>query len=967
MAALRARELAGGTFAPPGSGRATASRPHGALAAALGAARLYRRAPPRLTVPMPSLLAQAPLLGQCVVLGFSRCGGYLYSYSFDAGLRFQLEVWALAPPGTGGFVGRRHTDLPAGSGGGARIRLHAAVPLFPSADWAAASAMGALLDGEAVRVTLWEPPDSGCIVALGFLHEKAPPPPPSSGGMRPAARASAGAPSRVPLPCHVTIVPSPSRVPGAPMFHDAPTLLAPPEAGGGHSSADADGARPVPVPPAVLAALNGPGDDEGDDADEEDDDELDADDGPHGRADMPPPRSSLNAVHFSFTVQAPYPRPVVLGLDRVVAAGQGAATTYRYRLVLNSGDALRVVTFRVRPGGGLPGVGGGDDAAYVDAASDGTASPAWPWWAELTATARAHTQATLADADGARSYVAAAGLGEALSARAAVLLASSTRAAVDETPSAVDHRHLHPALASAHTVWGVGAGTGAPSSAVTPAFVNAHGVPVYLQPALAALDSAVVRATDGDATDGDGGYQLDPRCACGSVVVESLRVLDVEQLLRTTVRGRAVNYDARLVAVAHTGEAVSRGWAAAPSASSSEDEDGAGTAGYSVVQLTPTPSTLVVDSRYVVVAVVVDHRLEETPASRAGAAAQPAATVPADPQLRASAGNDAGAAGGGVDLALLLADDTVGQAAAAASERQHDEAISRAAEAITAGQPQPVAGAGGAPRRVLRYGGAAADALAKDTSGSSAADLDTSTSSVHSGGSAVAGAAAAATNTSLASDWDDVLTDESASSSASPPTTGTPSPTAAPGQRNGFAASVTDGTGVGMAAAAAGPPRAGDPWDPAFEHPLGPPTAAVDAAPAAPARNALAAVADAAVSAPRRESETLLATAAEPGTGKALVANAAPPVRSQLVVCLDVATGAIRVLRLGKLPPHQQPAFDRGLPAITSQLVTQLRASLVPATSLPGRLSRELSNDALLSGQSLKRLPHPNLPLAVVL
>jgi len=102
------------------------------------------------------------------------------------------------------------------------------------------------------------------------------------------------------------------------------------------------------------------------------------------------------------------------------------------------------------------------------------------------------------------------------------------------------------------------------------------------------------------------------------------------------------------------------------------------------------------------------------------------------------------------------------------------------------------------------------------------------------------------------------------------------------------------------------------------------------------------------------------------------------PVRSQLQLCLDLTTGGVRVLRLSKLPPHQQPAFDaaqRGktgapslvLPALTSALVRDLRATLVPPTTLAARLSRELSNDALLAGVSLTRLAHPWMPLVVVL
>ena len=90
LASLRNRELVAGGFAQP-LNDPTFPPPHGQLARQL-CNRLYKRTPARLTVPMRSLLAQAPLLSQCVALGFSRCGGFLYSYSFDANLRFELQV-----------------------------------------------------------------------------------------------------------------------------------------------------------------------------------------------------------------------------------------------------------------------------------------------------------------------------------------------------------------------------------------------------------------------------------------------------------------------------------------------------------------------------------------------------------------------------------------------------------------------------------------------------------------------------------------------------------------------------------------------------------------------------------------------------------------------------------------------------------------------------------------------------------
>jgi hypothetical protein len=106
------------------------------------------------------------------------------------------------------------------------------------------------------------------------------------------------------------------------------------------------------------------------------------------------------------------------------------------------------------------------------------------------------------------------------------------------------------------------------------ALSNAIGIPVVLLPALHALDGAA-----------------DARALCGAVAVETLRTLDIERLLAATVRGRAVNYDARLVAQLSTEEAIARGWA---------DADAG----------VERASRLAQDCRYALIAIVVDSRLD---------------------------------------------------------------------------------------------------------------------------------------------------------------------------------------------------------------------------------------------------------------------------------------------------------------------------------------------------------------------
>ena len=161
-------------------------------ARSFGPGRLHTRIPPSLALPMESLFQGIPGAQSCVFLGWARSGGYLLSYSFDGALRFELQAWQFAP----------HRPL----------RLHVVSPLFPAADWSASSSMGGLVDGTQVRVAIWEPVDSGCMVVTGFLHERSA--------------------SRVPMPYYVTVLPGLGPAPTTPGYGDACVMegvVAPPQ------------------------------------------------------------------------------------------------------------------------------------------------------------------------------------------------------------------------------------------------------------------------------------------------------------------------------------------------------------------------------------------------------------------------------------------------------------------------------------------------------------------------------------------------------------------------------------------------------------------------------------------------------------------------------------------------------------------------------------------------------------------
>jgi hypothetical protein len=209
-------------------------------------ARIYSAVPAHLQMPVAALARAEPAIVRSVMLGYSRCGHFLISYAYDEALRFELLLWRVAlGPAVGGAwrAGSSAAAAPAAtSPPRAALSLHASAPLFSPVDWAGEGALGAMLDGSAVRVRVWEPPDGGVLVALASLAD----------GFGSDAKRRA----------HVTVVPSPffgAAARSAPLALRAPGAgvlgVAPPSLNALHFSYDAGGAA---CAPGCLAALAPP-------------------------------------------------------------------------------------------------------------------------------------------------------------------------------------------------------------------------------------------------------------------------------------------------------------------------------------------------------------------------------------------------------------------------------------------------------------------------------------------------------------------------------------------------------------------------------------------------------------------------------------------------------------------------------------------------------------------------------------
>lgn len=158
-----------------------------------------------------------------MLLTYSRCGRFLLSYTFTDSLRelaFDLQIWRVAASLTAGATtttdpadGHLRQHVPHA------VALFATAPLFVRADFFEESTMGCLLDGSAIHVSLWEPPDSGCLVVFGSLDRDQLVGSQSTVGSSPRGRGRN---------VHVTIVPTPYAAGGT----LRPTLYAPPTSTG---------------------------------------------------------------------------------------------------------------------------------------------------------------------------------------------------------------------------------------------------------------------------------------------------------------------------------------------------------------------------------------------------------------------------------------------------------------------------------------------------------------------------------------------------------------------------------------------------------------------------------------------------------------------------------------------------------------------------------------------------------------
>jgi hypothetical protein len=97
-------------------------------------------------------------------------------------------------------------------------------------------------------------------------------------------------------------------------------------------------------------------------------------------------------------------------------------------------------------------------------------------------------------------------------------------------------------------------------------------------------------------------------------------------------------------------------------------------------------------------------------------------------------------------------------------------------------------------------------------------------------------------------------------------------------------------------------------------------------------------------------------------------------VRSRLALLVSSATGAARVLSLTRLPAAAQPAFDlrraggggvRSLAAVTSAVVDEVRSAIF-RPPLAARETREVNNEPVLRGRTLKVLANPAAPVALI-
>ena len=1052
-AALLPRKTFSARAAPRGLRNSASAATRTRLRERAGAASSRQRFHSRvaLAIPMESLFRSTGAQG-CIFLGWSRCGTYLLSYSFDSGLRFELQAWR--------FASNRQP------------RLHIVTPLFPNADWGAASTMGGLVEGTSIRVCIWEPPGSGCLVVTGFLHERSA--------------------FRVPMPYHVSIIPGLGPRPettayfDACVLGDAPRLAVPSQIATSDASRqqqqqlsandDADSA----VPHSWLIDVDV--DDHAAVAAETDDVQANTA-GPHHGV------CAVNAAHFSYTVQAPYPRPSIVGLEAVApqskpGCGPPPCHSRTYRLSLNCGDSLKIVTFAVRCVGESPSsrcnlhstslVNTPSAAAAATAAATSSSAPAW--FIDTSIAAARETHATLADSTIAAHY--------ASRLDTTARLSSNSDDTGGKTTMASTVSSLGPSSSLAENSRD---GFTFSVPARTTSIVAHTGTVLTTLPALHSLDPIA-----------------DPRALCGSVFVLECVTIDYERLLGMTVKGRLLNYDARLVLMQDSqqqrrttllssstaiddraeangggdddhkddGDVVDIGdssWGEAQFDRRHHSEKCSGSAGSSAAataecRRAATAATSsaqrddagVVDSgdaRFAIICVMLDHRIDVQPQAKIPERALAAPPLCGPASALSSSTETASAvllsSSSAVASTRPLASNSVKRMSDAVDEPQLQERKLRkfstrgSATSAPVGRGQPsqwddvIGDAQCAPPSSALRGGAGAQSLGSrgnqqqqqyavssvtsssskisgDEVGGAGQSLPHSTSAIKSNSSDVpipssdsVGTEGTTAVTLLLNIMDGSLCSSSSGNSSNSPSLETeicglvvPTPAA-----EAYTAATCNGTASAISSA---PPEkedgqftasssadlsssssssssstaascaeeapiypttavTSDIWDP-FYDPNGP-KPAIEAVSAAASR----------VGAPLPAAAARLPSSVS-GAGassvvKTLVVNASPAVRLQCVLCVDVHTGAARVLRLTKAPPQQQPAFvsrdgktsTGALTGLTTAMVNTLRAVLRPAI-VPGKLmTREINNDAVLSGISLPKLSHPVLPVALVL
>lgn len=383
--------------------------------------------------------------------------------------------------------------------------------------------------------------------------------------------------------------------------------------------------------------------------------------------------NNLNALHFTYGVSAPFPRPCIVGFEVIApplsqpppplqphsrggAAADGAyllscaptspsapiascpsaallsgssaitSTTACYRLVLNTGDGLKCITFGV---GRSSGVFGGDDSgcgssdagmkttlspassAFATASSAASAASAWFSSARTPCAVAGNRDCACTRASNSNNSGASSSVGTGVNSFGPQLLHAQYTVADHAAAAAVAAPHLTPQQQQQqHRCEGRGPSTqqniaqgfqgqgtehryttdgnddddpgwirGAPA-AESSIWCNGD-VAVVANPGVDAADDGTARvwgrtAASSAATSSSplpslprGGYSLanglrllatppsiDPRSACGTVILLSHASLDVEQLLTRCVKGRVRNYDLRLVKVVDGVEAA---------------------------------------------------------------------------------------------------------------------------------------------------------------------------------------------------------------------------------------------------------------------------------------------------------------------------------------------------------------------------------------------------------------------------